>query len=310
MSKPLISVVIPCYNAARFCGATIESALAQEDVPFEIIAIDDGSNDDTAALIRDQFPTVRLQQTANQGPSAARNLGTFLSRGEFIQYLDADDLLAPGKLQRQWTALEESGADVAYGDWVKVRESEVIAHVARQLGRDAELDSFTDFWCPPAAYLFRRSIVDRIGGWDFAYPVIQDAKFVLDCAVHGARFVYCPGPAAEYRVHTSGSVSTRNREAFLADCLRIATEMRHLWGPAADLPPRRREAVIQAFHHVAAASAGLYPDLFEAAASAVEPLLDRCPAEWALWQRHAVRLLGYRRYVKAHRAVSRRLRAA
>jgi glycosyltransferase involved in cell wall biosynthesis len=310
MSKPLISVVIPCYNAARYIGATIQSALAQEGVTFEIIAIDDGSQDDTAALIHSRFPMVRLRRTVNQGPSAARNLGTFLSHGEFIQYLDADDLLAQGKLLRQWKALEESGADVAYGDWTKFQASEVIAHVTRQLGRDTELDAFTDFWCPPAAYLFRRSIIDGIGGWDRSYPVIQDAKLVLDCAVHGARFVYCPGLAAEYRVHTSGSVSTGNREAFLADCLRIATEMRQLWGPVSELPPPRRQALIQAFHHVAAASVGLYADLFEAAASAVEPLLDRYPVEWAAWQRQAIRLLGYRRYVKAHRAVSRRLKAA
>jgi hypothetical protein len=180
-----------------------------------------------------------------------------------------------------------------------------LAHVSKQLGRDAEVDLFVDFWCPPAVYLLRRSIIDRVGGWDLAYPVIQDAKFILDCALHGARFVYCPGTMAEYRVHTSDSVSTRSREAFLADCLRIAVDMRDLWGPAAERSPRRRAALVKAFHHVAAASVHLYPHLFEAAASAVEALLDAYPAEWAEWQRRAVRIFGYRKYVKAHQALSR-----
>src|SRR3954449_13609629 len=114
-TKPKISVVIPCFNAAAWIRETIRSVLGQQRNDLEIILIDDGSTDESAAIVEREFPSLSLTKTGNQGASAARNLGTTLARGEFIQYLDSDDLLAPGKLELQLRALEASGADVAYG---------------------------------------------------------------------------------------------------------------------------------------------------------------------------------------------------
>src|SRR4051794_38338760 len=116
ISPDLISIVIPCYNAKPYIAATLESVFAQKGVLTEVVLVDDGSDDESAALVESLFPAVHLYRTPNQGPSAARNYGTERSRGEFVQYLDADDLLAPGKLEKQLSALRTSGADVAYGD--------------------------------------------------------------------------------------------------------------------------------------------------------------------------------------------------
>ena len=96
-----VSVVIPCYNSARWIRETLASVLQQGEDPIEIIAIDDGSTDDTAAIIERDFPAVRLVRTENRGASRARNHGTELASGEFIQYLDADDLL----ISWVWTAI-------------------------------------------------------------------------------------------------------------------------------------------------------------------------------------------------------------
>src|SRR5262245_51755229 len=110
-SVPTVSVVVPCFNARPWIGATLESALEQRDVDSEVIVVDDGSTDGSADLVATEFRDVRLAHTRRGGPSAARNLGTRLASGTFIQYLDADDVLAPGKLHAQVRALELAHAD-------------------------------------------------------------------------------------------------------------------------------------------------------------------------------------------------------
>ena len=107
---------------------------------------------------------MRLVTTPNQGVSRARNLGTRLASGQFFQYLDADDVLAEGKIRAQMAVLEGIGGEVAYGDWQKMQSvggkwvpDEIIA---RAIEDEADLVLFGDFWCPPAAYLFRRTIVE------------------------------------------------------------------------------------------------------------------------------------------------------
>src|SRR5438874_689463 len=89
----LVSIIVPCYNAERFLMETLESAFVQSYPRIEIIVVDDGSTDRTAELIRSCGERVRGEFGPNRGASAARNRGTALARGEFIQYLDADDLL-------------------------------------------------------------------------------------------------------------------------------------------------------------------------------------------------------------------------
>lgn len=306
-SAGLVSVIIPCFNARFYIAATLESVFAQEGVRLEVILVDDGSQDESAELVRAQFPQVTVYRTANQGPSSARNFGTRHCDGEFIQYLDADDLLAPCKLQTQLASIRRSKAEVAYGDWLKFRllpdgTRVVQERFVRQLGPSPEIDLFTGFWCPPAAYLVRRTVVDRVGGWHPHLPVIQDARFMLDCALRGAAFVYCAGLMAEYRMHDTGSVSTRSRIAFLDDCLRNALEVRDWWASRGHLDPERRRAVVDVLDMVANGSVGLNSDLFDRACDAVEVTQHENPPGWPLRKRTAVTLFGYRSAITlAHR---------
>src|ERR1700730_14332562 len=116
-----ISVVIPCFNARNWISATLDSVCAQPLPDLEVIVVDDGSTDDTGPLIAEHFPGVRMVRIQNGGASRARNIGTTLARGQFVQYLDADDLLAPGKLEMQLDLLARTNADIAYGDWQELR---------------------------------------------------------------------------------------------------------------------------------------------------------------------------------------------
>ena len=106
---PLVSILIPAYNAERWIGDTIQSALAQIWPRTEIIIVDDGSRDRTLRVAR-QFASrnVSVVTQENQGASAARNRAFELCQGDYIQWLDADDLLSPDKVGRQIAAAEES----------------------------------------------------------------------------------------------------------------------------------------------------------------------------------------------------------
>jgi glycosyltransferase involved in cell wall biosynthesis len=269
----LVSVVIPAYNAARWIGEALASVVDQAVSELEVIVIDDGSDDGTAAMVQHQFPLVHLERTPRRGPSAARELGTRLASGAFIQYLDADDVLAPGKLRTQLAALERSGGDVAYGDWRTLVETAggrctPGRLVARQL-HEPETELLTTFWCPPAVYLFGREIVERVGGWHAGLEVIQDARFALDCALRGGAFVYCPGVMAAYRVHSGESVSRRRPERLRQECFLNASEVEAWWRGHGGLTPARHRALLQAYYHVARASFVAEPPLFARALSAL-----------------------------------------
>ena len=96
-----ISVIIPCYNAANWIAEALQSVVRQGLADLEVIVVDDGSTDESVKIAEKDFPFARLIKTENQGASKARNLGTRASTGEFIQYLDSDDLLLPQKFHNQ-----------------------------------------------------------------------------------------------------------------------------------------------------------------------------------------------------------------
>ncbi len=106
MNPPLISCIVPVFNGERYLGETLDSILAQTYRPLEIIVADDGSTDGTAAVVAAYGDQVRYLRQENAGPAAARNLGLSGARGEFVAFLDADDLWHPEKLSRQLARFE------------------------------------------------------------------------------------------------------------------------------------------------------------------------------------------------------------
>jgi glycosyltransferase involved in cell wall biosynthesis len=298
-----VSVIVPCFNAVAWIRDTLQSVVNQACENIEILAIDDGSTDSTGEVITREFPYVKLKSIANQGASRARNVGTAMASGQFIQYLDADDILAPGKLQTQLDALAATGADVAYGDWQKLESRgpgfEATEVISRRMIRHPELELFGHFWCPPAAYLFRRSIVAAVGGWNERLPVIQDARFALDCALYGARFEYCAGVMAQYRLHTSGSLSRRSAIAFNRDIYRNAEEVELWWRDHGGISHERREALVDSLSYVARASYESDPSMFDAALADLERLSPGYMPEKPFHLRLVSKVLGYRHAERA-----------
>jgi glycosyltransferase involved in cell wall biosynthesis len=257
-SDPMISVVIPCYNAAATLSDTIDSALGQ-NVDTEVIIVDDGSTDASSDIIHSFGSRVRAEFGPNRGVSAARSRGTALARGRYIQYLDSDDLLAPGTLAGRLNALVASGADVAYTDWQNIvvngdggyQLGEIVVLSAAPIEHDPEAACANSFWAPPAALLYRRQLVDRIG-WHPQLPIIQDARFLFDAAANGARFIHVPGVGAHYRV-TPGSLS-RNMPQFIRDCFTNAQEIENHWRGKGVLSETRQQALTAMWGHVAVAA--------------------------------------------------------
>jgi glycosyltransferase involved in cell wall biosynthesis len=271
----VISIVIPCFNARRWIGETLISALQPCEHEVEILVIDDGSTDGSAELTRDSFPEVRVVTTPNRGVSHARNLGIELARGDWFVFLDADDVLVQGKLDRQMTLAQAHSADVVYGNWQRLSPDARGVYcpaetVKRSLSQTPELDLFGHFWCPTGAYLFSRSIVKRVGGFNPRLPVIQDARFALDCALLGVAFVYDAEISCLYRTHASGSVSTTNRVAFLRDCLDNALDVAAIWSESGGMSRVRREVLLKALYHVAVGSCGLDDACFTEASAALD----------------------------------------
>jgi hypothetical protein len=115
-----ISVIVPAYNATTTISAALRSALDQELAPIEVIVVDDGSQDGTADFVAKEFPAVRLVRQANAGPSAARNAAADLAQGEWLAFLDADDLWLPQKLRLQAAALQTApGMGMCSTSWVR-----------------------------------------------------------------------------------------------------------------------------------------------------------------------------------------------
>jgi hypothetical protein len=257
-NAPPVSVIIPCHNAARLLGETIESVLAQTFPAFELIVIDDGSTDGTVDVIdryrRRLGGQMICESGPNRGVSAARNRGTELARGRYLQYLDADDLLRPDALRAKFEALESSGADIAYSDWQKLIESppgrfvpgETHSRRCEEVQPAMEIAIFLDFWAPPAALLYRREIVDRIGGWNTSLPMTQDGRFLFDAVHCGGQLRHVPGIGADYRIeHGRRSLSKRDPVGFMRCWAEYAFQIEAIWRREGELTSAKKGALLR-----------------------------------------------------------------
>jgi glycosyltransferase involved in cell wall biosynthesis len=230
-----VSIIIPCFNAAATIGRAIESALAQGGSGSEILVVDDGSTDGSIAVARDFGPGVRVVTGPNRGVSAARNRGIAETSGEWLVFLDADDLLLPETLSRRSAVVQATGADVVVCDWQDLVEDgpDPVAAPVRSvdfqpLADDPERACATHLWAASAALMHRRSLVEKIGGFRLDLPVIQDARFLFDAARHGARFARSPHVGAVYRVRPR-SLSRCDPARFWRDVLLNGTQIEALW---------------------------------------------------------------------------------
>ncbi|MEY3868090.1 MAG: hypothetical protein RLZZ338_1981 [Cyanobacteriota bacterium] len=225
----LVSIIIPCFNAEKWIRDAIESGLQQSYPLIEVIVIDDGSTDRSLEIIKSYQGKIIWETGPNRGGNYARNRGFSLSKGEYIQYLDADDYFAPHKIEKQVKYLEETKADIVYGDVTyqhHLPDGTIVLEPAHFLGISGEqadvLESLLAYGClPPVAYLFRREIILKSRGWDETLKAGQDRDFLISLLLENAKIVYQFGFDSVYRKYGNVTVSTENKRLVVASFCRV-----------------------------------------------------------------------------------------
>lgn len=176
-SATVVSVIIPAYNADAFIEATLASVLSQTYTNFEVLVVDDGSQDRTAEIVQavaQQDGRVRLLRSSNQGVAAARNLAIENSVGEFISPLDADDIWYPQKLEKQMECFSRAGPDVglvyAWSACIDENGQLTGGYIAPDVEGEGFLSMvYCNFVGNGSTPLIRRSSFERVGGYDTRY---------------------------------------------------------------------------------------------------------------------------------------------
>lgn len=197
-----VSIIIPCFNGVQYVPRLAASLAAVEAEAREIIFVDDGSTDASGNLFFKLVPTARIIRQANAGVAAARNAGAEIAKGEFLQFLDVDDVIFPGKLRSQVSFATQSGVDVVYCDWQMV----VVGHghetrepvFERPMSVDPIAALLGGWWVPPHAYLVRGSSYWNVGGSDPELVNAQDFDLVLRMAIAGSAFGHVRGHYCDY----------------------------------------------------------------------------------------------------------------
>ena len=201
-----ISVIIPNYNRATLIGETIENMLRQSLPPKELIVIDDGSTDNSVDVISSFGCNVTLIRQQNMGPGAARNAGLAIASGEFIQFMDSDDLVSLNKLETQRDALLKSRADMAYGPWVRTIISGEQLHLPEW---KSMLEWQMGSWCLVFQNcLIRKEIIDSTGGFRSDLMPSEDSEYLVRLLLSGARYCHTANCLTFYREHALGQITS------------------------------------------------------------------------------------------------------
>jgi glycosyltransferase involved in cell wall biosynthesis len=214
-----VSLVVATFNHARFLPVALDSALAQTLAGVEVIVVDDGSTDDTPAVLSHYAHRVRVIRQANRGLAAARNAGLAVARGTYVSFLDADDVVMPTKLAEQVALLEASPAvgwtycdvlieTVATGH--EMRASERFGYSGRTLDGWLFPELIHGNFIPAIAPLIRRGALESAGGFDDRLTALEDWDLWLRLSLV-AEARYSPAVLVRYRVHPGGMSEDRSR---------------------------------------------------------------------------------------------------
>lgn len=228
---PTVSVITPAWNAAEFLRETIDSVRAQTFTDWELVLVDDGSTDDTVAIVesyRALDPRVRLVRQPNSGPSTARNHGMRVAVGEFFAFLDSDDTWHPTFLEAQLAVFAQhpetwlvTGNGYHRGGPLNGRPARPITDGYPVL---PTMELITDECAVFIMTVFRRAVYDSIGGFDETQWHSEDYDFWLRAAIAGFTVRRNPQPLGNYRVR--GDSLSRNRSRMIRGMLQTYEKTR------------------------------------------------------------------------------------
>jgi glycosyltransferase involved in cell wall biosynthesis len=224
--RPKVSILIPLHNAARFLAQTLESCLHQTYDNIEIIVVDDGSTDSSLQVAREYekaYAAIAVYTQKNRGAPAARNMAFRMSTGDFVQYLDADDLLHPDKIRSQVAALRRVNRPAAaFGPWVSFQHDASDARFKTSSVNRSYEDPGTfliELWggtesVPTVFWLLPRALIEKADPWDETLLKNQDGEFFARVLLNAERVIFVEESIAYYRKGHDGTITRRrSREA-------------------------------------------------------------------------------------------------
>jgi GT2 family glycosyltransferase len=236
----LVSVIIPTFNRSRLVREAVESVLAQRQAgAFELVVVDDGSRDDTEAVLAPYRDRLRILRQENRGVSAARNAGVEASRGEWLTFLDSDDLWLPAKLQAQRAYVQarpETRICQTGEIWIRngVRVNPCTHH--RKADGDVFFASLRRCLVSPSAVMLRRDLFDAVGCFDETLPACEDYDLWLRIA-RDSPVALIDRPLV---IKRGGHADQLSRRYWGMDRFRVRSLRRLLDG---ELSPQQRAAV-------------------------------------------------------------------
>lgn len=207
----LISVIIPCYNVQAYIEACLESILQQVYQPLEIIVVDNNSTDETVATVRRiqrKYPeSISLLSESQQGAPAARNRGLQAASGEWIQFMDADDLLLPEKIAHQVSQIDAAVPFIAGCPiWRQLDGSDIIVDFTK----DCWKDLFESRLGYTSSNLWNKAFLDRIGGWSLSMSNCQDYDLMFRLLQQSTAIRYVDEAHSIHRDRETGQITKHN----------------------------------------------------------------------------------------------------
>jgi glycosyltransferase involved in cell wall biosynthesis len=222
----LVSILIPVYNAEQYLADTLKCALEQTWPRKEIIVVDDGSTDDSLEIAKKyEGPNVTVVSQENQGACVARNRALAEANGDFIQYLDSDDLMERDKIEVQVKRLlTESSGTLAVGPWERFYNAEGTLSLSDIEVTFCDKPYYRDYpdgieWAitavgrngmfPPHAWLVPRPVVEKAGFWDESLLINQDGEYFNRVVLASNGIAFCENARVYYRSGMEHSISQR-----------------------------------------------------------------------------------------------------
>ncbi len=229
---PFFSIILPVFNGGKFIAETIQSVLQQSFAAWELIVIDDGSTDDTATIVNDfcrHDDRMKILEQPNKKQPAARNAGIKIAKGQWIAFIDADDLWLPSKLELQHQLIKENGdLDVIFSDGYTKYEDKVITFYYHHKilagffrGKDLYKKMIFDNYIPILSVVFKSSWVSKAGMQDETVPGVEDHDYWLRLCRLGANFYGMEDRLFVYRIHSNNFSSDAVNQHHLSLIIRI-----------------------------------------------------------------------------------------
>lgn len=209
MNNIQVSIIIPSFNSGKYIVDSVKSALFQSYRNIEIIIVDDGSTDDSLSLLKEYENQIIIIKQKNKGGGAARNTGLFEAKGEFIKFLDADDILCNNSIEQQVKFLQDrdSNDEIVYGDFQYIDENGKKLSINSQpkFEPNNQIPTLIEKAIITSSPLYRRTDLLEINGFNEKLKGNQEHELNLRLALNLKKFIYKSGVIYFHRMHNSPS---------------------------------------------------------------------------------------------------------